>query len=173
VARPAETRVRPAQSCPCVRLFPQDEAAAKNFPDRAGRPAPSKTARLPRGSPPRTAPRPWCTARWLRRDDFVFAAGRRIERSAWRDPDVCLRLRTSVQVAFAVTEICRSGAKQAMLPGCTLRPARTALVNYIPPAGSGQNAGNKLMWYASPEFKPRRISQAGRGVSRWYNLPTS
>src|SRR5216683_2070179 len=220
-ARLAETLARQEQSCRGVRPLPRNEAAAKDFPDRAGRSAPSKIARLRRGLPPRIAPRLWCTARRLRRDDFVFAAGRRVERcaraaagcgppaktgckwralwsrpwaprtnqkedrstpprgpadpsartdrrapawlpdvaasrrsppntprsrprrgssrgSAWRDPNVCLRLRPSVQVAFAVTEICRTGAKQLMVPGCALRRARIALVNYIPPAGSGK-----------------------------------
>src|SRR6266436_5212777 len=226
-APPAETPARQEHSCRCAPPPPQAGAAAIDFPGQAARAAPSKRAHPRRGSRPQIAPQPSCTARWLRLDDSVFAAGRRSERcaraadgpgqhaetgyrwpapwfrpwdrranrtanhsksprapagpfahrgrrapawlpgvaatrrarrdtprwrprrgssrgSAWRDPDVCLRLRPSVQVAFAVTEICRSGAKQVMIPGCTLRPARTALVNYIPPAGSGQNTGNKL-----------------------------
>src|SRR5260370_25437490 len=78
----AGTLVRQEQFGGGVGAFGGEEVAEKDAPDRAGRSAPSKTARLHRGSPPRIAPRLWCTARWLRRDDFVFAAGRRIERCA-------------------------------------------------------------------------------------------
>src|SRR3989441_9611872 len=82
VVPPAGTLVPQAHSCRCVRPPPQDEAAAVDFPGRAARGAPSRTARLRRGSPPRITPPPWCTGRWLRQDDSVSAAGRRIERCA-------------------------------------------------------------------------------------------
>src|SRR6266436_7296920 len=192
-ARPAGTLAPQAHSCRCVPPPPQGEAAAADFPDRVAQAAPSRTARLRRGWPPRTAPPPCCTARLLRQDDSVSAAGRRTERcvqaaahgplaetgckwrapwfrpwvpragqkearsrlppgpadpaartsrpapawlldvaasrparrdtlrsrprhgssrgSAWRDPDVCLRLRPSLKVAFAVTENRQLGAK--------------------------------------------------------------
>src|SRR6266403_2384833 len=221
-ARPAGTLAPQAHSCRCVPPPPQGEAAAADFPDRVAQAAPSRTARLRRGSPPRTAPPPCCTARLLRQDDSVSAVGRRIERcvqaaahgpraetgckwrapwfrpwvpqagqkevrsrllpgladpaartsrpapawlldvaasrpgrrdtprsrprhgssrgSAWRDPDVCLRLRPSLKVAFAVTEKlsirCQTDANYAhhriMVLGCASRRTQTALSTIYP-----------------------------------------
>src|SRR5258708_25192660 len=234
-----------AHSGRCVQPLPQGEAAAADFPDRVGQAAPSRTARLHRGSLLQTAPPPCCTAQSPRQDDSVAAAGRRIERcvqvaahdplaetgykwrapwfrplvpragqkevrskslpdpadpfartshrapawlldvaasrpgrrdtlrsrprhgssrgSAWRDPDVCLRLRPSLKVAFAVTEKlsirCQTVANyphhRILSLGCASRRTRTALFNYIPPAGSGKTARHRLMRYTSPESTPR------------------
>jgi len=58
----------------------------------------------------------------------------------------CLLMSAAIR-AFAVSENCRSGAKQVIVPGCTLPGARTARPNYIPLVGGGQNTCQVRMRY--------------------------
>src|SRR5229473_795116 len=125
---------------PLVPRAGQKEVRSKSLPDpadpfaRTSRPAPAwlldvAASRPGRRDTPRSRPR------------HGSSRG-----SAWRDPDVCLRLRPSLKVAFAVAEKlsirCQTGANyahhQIMVLGCASRRTRTALFNYIPPAGSGK-----------------------------------
>ncbi len=163
IARRAEMPSPRAHFCPAARRFPPREAAGLNFPGRVARCAPGKRAHPLAGRPPRTSPRPWSTAPWLRRCDFAFAAERHSERcaqeavgrrrcarSGCKSPGPCSR--------HAARRACRTTIRNRTRRGPVVPRART---NPLMPAWLPGAAEPRRVRLCKPRLHPRRGSSPG------------